>query len=99
MITFDEYQRTLGEFIRYQSISTDPAFETTMHETVAWLSNTIGTSRLHDRNLARTHHEIPSSLHNMGMIPIKKTVLVYGHYDVQPAEQEDGWGNDPFYLG
>ncbi|KAJ2336152.1 hypothetical protein GGI00_000991 [Coemansia sp. RSA 2681] len=28
----------------------------------------------------------------------KKTVLVYGHYDVQPALLEDGWDTDPFTL-
>lgn len=26
----------------------------------------------------------------------KKTVLVYGHYDVQPASKEDGWNTEPF---
>lgn len=24
------------------------------------------------------------------------TILIYGHYDVQPAEKEDGWETDPF---
>jgi len=28
----------------------------------------------------------------------KKTVLVYGHYDVQPALLEDGWRTDPWTL-
>jgi len=30
--------------------------------------------------------------------PAKKTVCVYGHLDVQPAAQEDGWLSDPFVL-
>ncbi|KAL8916207.1 MAG: hypothetical protein Q9208_008659 [Pyrenodesmia sp. 3 TL-2023] len=28
----------------------------------------------------------------------RRTILVYGHYDVQPAGKEDGWKTDPFTL-
>lgn len=30
--------------------------------------------------------------------PKKRTLLVYGHYDVQPAEMSDGWDTDPWDL-
>ena len=30
--------------------------------------------------------------------PAKKTLLVYGHLDVQPAALEDGWDTEPFVL-
>lgn len=33
-----------------------------------------------------------------GSFPTKRTILVYGHYDVQPALKEDGWTNEPFGL-
>lgn len=40
----------------------------------------------------------PIILARFGSDPAKKTVLVYGHYDVQPALKEDGWNTDPFIL-
>ncbi|KAJ3324511.1 hypothetical protein HDU76_013404 [Blyttiomyces sp. JEL0837] len=40
----------------------------------------------------------PIVLGTFGTDPSKKTVLVYGHYDVQPALKSDGWRTDPFTL-
>lgn len=40
----------------------------------------------------------PIVLGRYGKDPSKKTVLVYGHYDVQPALKEDGWATDPFTM-
>jgi len=35
----------------------------------------------------------------LGTDPNKKTVLIYGHFDVQPASKADGWDqDDPFAL-
>ncbi|XP_023028441.1 cytosolic non-specific dipeptidase 2 [Leptinotarsa decemlineata] len=34
----------------------------------------------------------------LGNDPKKKTVLAYGHLDVQPAYKEDGWDSEPFEL-
>lgn len=33
-----------------------------------------------------------------GSSPSKRTILVYGHYDVQPALKDDGWATEPFDL-
>ncbi len=35
---------------------------------------------------------------NLGADPAKKTVLIYGHLDVQPAAMSDGWDTEPFVL-
>ena len=40
----------------------------------------------------------PILLGQLGKDPKKKTVLIYGHLDVQPALVEDGWSTDPFKL-
>ncbi len=34
----------------------------------------------------------------LGEDPKKKTLLVYGHLDVQPAAKEDGWDYEPFVV-
>lgn len=40
----------------------------------------------------------PVILSRYGNDSKKRTILVYGHYDVQPALKEDGWATDPFKL-
>ncbi|KAI8624480.1 cytosolic non-specific dipeptidase [Xylariaceae sp. FL1651] len=40
----------------------------------------------------------PAILARYGSDKNKRTILVYGHYDVQPAEKSDGWATDPFTL-
>ncbi|XP_061392242.1 cytosolic non-specific dipeptidase-like [Musca vetustissima] len=37
-------------------------------------------------------------LADLGKDPNKKTIVVYGHLDVQPASKEDGWNTEPFEL-
>lgn len=40
--------------------------------------------------LLGTYPEVPC--------PDKKTLLIYGHLDVQPAQKSDGWDTDPWVL-
>ncbi|KAK1483705.1 peptidase family M20/M25/M40 [Colletotrichum cuscutae] len=40
----------------------------------------------------------PVVLGRYGSDKNKRTILVYGHYDVQPAEKTDGWATEPFEL-
>ncbi|XP_006742708.1 beta-Ala-His dipeptidase-like, partial [Leptonychotes weddellii] len=40
----------------------------------------------------------PIILAELGNDPKKATVCFYGHLDVQPARQEDGWLSDPYTL-
>lgn len=40
----------------------------------------------------------PILLAEFSPCPTKKTLCVYGHLDVQPADKEDGWDTDPFVL-
>ena len=40
----------------------------------------------------------PVLMGELGSDATKKTLLVYGHLDVQPAAVEDGWNTDPWVL-
>ncbi len=40
----------------------------------------------------------PVLLGTLGNDPNKKTLLIYGHLDVQPAAKEDGWDYEPFVV-
>ena len=47
----------------------------------------------------KAHLELPPVIiARYGSSPSKRTILVYGHYDVQPALKDDGWATDPFTL-
>ncbi|KAI1270743.1 cytosolic non-specific dipeptidase [Xylariaceae sp. FL1019] len=47
----------------------------------------------------RQHLDLPPVvLARYGNDKKKRTILVYGHYDVQPAEKSDGWDTEPFTL-
>ena len=47
----------------------------------------------------KAHLELPPVIvARYGSDPSKRTILVYGHYDVQPASKEDGWATEPFTL-
>ncbi|CAJ0835285.1 1703_t:CDS:2 [Entrophospora sp. SA101] len=54
----------------------------------------IGTHQMAGKTLKLP----PILLGTYGNDPKKKTILVYGHYDVQPALIEDGWDSDPWKL-
>ncbi|XP_017469265.1 PREDICTED: cytosolic non-specific dipeptidase isoform X1 [Rhagoletis zephyria] len=55
----------------------------------------IGSQRLPNGKEIPLPHVI---LGTLGKDPKKKTVIVYGHLDVQPALKEDGWNTEPFDL-
>lgn len=71
-----------------------------------WLSNqleTLGATDIELKELGVQHDTKdlllpPIVVGRYGTDPAKKNILIYGHYDVQPAQLEDGWNSDPFTL-
>ena len=91
------YQTLLSEFIAFKSISTDPAFASDCEKTADWL-----VTQMQQRGFYATtwpgSQTNPTVFAAYEVDPTQPTILVYGHYDVQPAEQAEGWIADPFSV-
>ncbi|KAF9437564.1 hypothetical protein BGZ76_000219 [Entomortierella beljakovae] len=100
------YVDRLREVVKIPSVSSDASMRPHVFRMGQWLEKEL--TRLNVQYELRdpgTHvmdgHtlQLPSIiLGAYGADPAKKTILVYGHYDVQPALKEDGWATEPFEL-
>lgn len=93
----EQYKKLLSDFIAFQSISTDPAMESHMEETANWLHD-LFTQAGFEAQFLHEDGLNPVVYASYEADPTYKTVLVYGHYDVQPADKENGWDSEPFEL-
>jgi acetylornithine deacetylase/succinyl-diaminopimelate desuccinylase-like protein len=85
------------DFLRFASISTDPKNKDAVLDCAEWL-----TVKLTDIGLKA--HKFPTAGYPVivGHGPEKEgrpTVLIYGHYDVQPVDPLDLWKRPPFNPG
>jgi len=94
--TFLLYQKYLSEFLRYKSVSTDPKFREDMKKAVQFLISLFQRSGFETKllNHPRLNPVVFSSYRVNPKLP---TLLIYGHYDVQPANEAD-WDFNPFQL-
>lgn len=99
----------LRKAIAIPSVSSDETLRQKVVDMSAFLVNeltTLGFSDIQLKDLGKQPppvsdpnlHLPPIVLGRYGEDPAKKTVLVYGHYDVQPASLSDGWSTEPFEM-
>jgi len=81
----------LREFIRQLGISTE---NTGIKETVSWLVAKMKENGVEKVQTFETQRH-PVILGRVGKAA-KRTLLVYGHYDVQPPGDREDWKVDPF---
>lgn len=93
----DTYKQLLNQYIAFASISTDSAFADTMKQTALWLEQQFTKHGFKTKSIEGYGNPIVLARYEI-QDPDAETVLIYGHYDVQPAEREDGWQSDPFTL-
>lgn len=90
------YLTQLFDLIRIPSISTLPERASDVQRAAEWLAEDMRRIGLEAVKVYPTEgHPVVYGewLHAAADAP---TLLVYGHYDVQPAEIEAGWETDPF---
>lgn len=81
--------------IRIPSISTDPAFAPHMDAARDFLLSRLRGAGLADAQLLDSDGQ-PAVYASWTGAPGKPTLIVYGHYDVQPADPIDLWRTPPF---
>jgi len=103
----DKYIDNLKKAVAIKSVSAWPETRPEIRRMMNWMGDELkalgsaieyvelGNQTLPDGSVL----ELPPVLMGeLGNDPNKKTLLVYGHLDVQPAAKEDGWDTDPWEL-
>jgi acetylornithine deacetylase/succinyl-diaminopimelate desuccinylase-like protein len=90
---FDPLEK-LKEFIRFPSVSTDPAFGEGMKGAQKFVSDLLGSMGFKVEIVKTAVH--PIILAKRDGDPSWPHVVIYGHYDVQPADPLDLWKTPAF---
>jgi len=93
---YTRYQSLLTDFLTFRSISTDPLYQKELTQTAQWLYD-LFTSEGFDSKIV-TGYDNPIVVARLTIDQTLPTMLIYGHYDVQPADKSEGWTCDPFQL-
>lgn len=91
----DRFLAELLDFLRIPSISADPAYAGSVRQTAEWVADNLRKAGADHVRLEETAG-FPIVYGEKMVDPAAPTVLVYGHYDVQPADPLELWDNPPF---
>ena len=91
----EKYLNELIDFLKIPSISADTNYKNSVRKAAEWLSNSISKTGCENVEIIETKgHPI---VFGEKIIDEKlPTILIYGHYDVQPPDPLDLWDNPPF---
>ena len=85
----------LVDFLKIPSISTQPERQADTAVAAQWLANKMTQAGLENVELIATQRH-PLVYADWLHAPGAPTVLIYGHYDVQPADPLELWDSPPF---
>ncbi|AKP51061.1 dipeptidase [Cyclobacterium amurskyense] len=85
----------LIELLRIPSVSADPAYEKEVFKAADFVKNSLEAAGVDHAEICPTDG-YPIVYGEKIIDPAAPTVLIYGHYDVQPADPLDLWDSPPF---
>ena len=83
----------LIEFLRFQSVSADRAYRAHVIECANWLEARFRKMGLSAQRFPTPGNPVIVACNERK--PGRKTLLIYGHYDVQPPDPLDLWNSPP----
>ncbi len=86
---------SLKEILNIPSISTDPAHFTDVRRAADWMAKQLRSLGMRKVKVFPTAQHPIVYAERLG-VKEAPTVLVYGHYDVQPADPLELWNTNPF---
>lgn len=90
-----ETVETLKAFCRIPSVSTDPTFAGDVRTAAAFVAGRLRDAGVPVVETVETDGH-PCIFAEWLVDPAKPTILIYGHYDVQPPDPLDKWISPPF---
>lgn len=91
------FEQQLLELLRIPSISTLKAHWPDARRAADWIAEDMRRIGMQDVQLIEHPDALPLVYGAwLGAGPNAPTLLIYTHYDVQPADRADGWLTDPF---
>ncbi len=90
----DRFESDLFEWLRMPSIGTDSAYDVDVRKTAEWLAQKFIEMGLKTETIETCGH--PLIYAESPKVEGAPTVLVYGHYDVQPPDPLELWETPPF---
>jgi acetylornithine deacetylase/succinyl-diaminopimelate desuccinylase-like protein len=91
----EEHLNELKEFLRLPSVSTKSEHRPDVEKAAHWVAEKLRAAGFEDVEIEPTKMH-PLVYGESLRAPGKPTVLLYGHYDVQPAEPLELWTSPPF---
>src|ERR1041385_1019692 len=90
----DSYLDDYFSFLRFASVSTDDQYKDKVNGCADWLVKKLQAIGLETKLVPTSGHPVVWAKNKQQ--PGRRTVMIYGHYDVQPPDPLELWDSPPF---